>query len=212
MDFTFPYKTKETEVIVAGRPIRVLCLENLDATIDELFIQYEKDQKTIYFEEYCPYFGVLWPAGKALAHYVAGELKNWKEEKILELGCGLALPSLLLGQAGVPVLASDWHPDAAEFLRRNILLNGIETITIHTGNWEALEGSYTRTIASDILYDASQVGTLLCFLRKNLRNGHEFIMADPGRPYLEKFHGDARKEFQVNEWLYEGIFFTKITI
>src|SRR3546814_14342632 len=66
-------------------------------------------------------FGHVWPAGRLLAeamatHDVAGK-------RILELGCGLGLASLVLRRRGATVVASDYHPLAATFLAYNAPLH-----------------------------------------------------------------------------------------
>src|SRR3546814_18440603 len=56
-------------------------------------------------------FGHVWPAGRLLAeamatHDVAGK-------RILALGCGLGLPSLVLRRRGADVVAREYNPLAA---------------------------------------------------------------------------------------------------
>ena len=73
-----------------------------------------------------PLFGVLWPAGMALAEAmcvipIAGR-------RILEVGCGLGLASLVLRRRGADITASDHHPLAGAFLRHNTDLNRLAPI------------------------------------------------------------------------------------
>ena len=49
--------------------------------------------------------------------------------RVLELGCGLGLPSLAAALAGGRVLATDWSPQAIELLRENAERNGAELET-----------------------------------------------------------------------------------
>jgi 2-polyprenyl-3-methyl-5-hydroxy-6-metoxy-1,4-benzoquinol methylase len=46
-------------------------------------------------------------------------------ERILELGCGLALASLVGHRRGADITASDCHPLAASFLLENLRLNAL---------------------------------------------------------------------------------------
>ena len=46
--------------------------------------------------------------------------------KILEVGCGIGLCSLVLQRRGADITASDYHPLAEEFLRFNAALNGVD--------------------------------------------------------------------------------------
>src|SRR2546423_3052565 len=64
-----------------------------------------------------PYSSVLWRSGVALAHELAGaELSG---RRLVELGCGLGLPSLVAARAGADVLATDADDQALGLLERN---------------------------------------------------------------------------------------------
>ena len=53
--------------------------------------------------------------------------------RILEVGCGLALPSLVLAGRGADITATDYHPLAGEFLERNARENGVPAISFKAG-------------------------------------------------------------------------------
>ncbi len=63
-------------------------------------------------EELLPYWAELWASGVALAHDIS--MRALRGARTLELGCGLALPSIAAARAGGRVLATDWAPDAIE--------------------------------------------------------------------------------------------------
>ena len=86
------------------------------------------DEDAFEHEEYLPYWAELWPSGAALARDVSA--RSLRGARTLELGCGLALPSMAAARAGGRVLASDWAPDAIELAIRNAERNGaaIETM------------------------------------------------------------------------------------
>src|SRR5918999_327995 len=52
-----------------------------------------------------PYWAILWRSGVALAEELDGE--DLRGRRVLELGCGLAVPSLAAARAGASVLAID---------------------------------------------------------------------------------------------------------
>jgi len=47
---------------------------------------------------------------------------------MLEVGCGLALASLVCHRRGIDVTASDCHPLASRFLLDNLRLNGLPSL------------------------------------------------------------------------------------
>ena len=66
-----------------------------------------------------PIFGVVWPSGLVLAHYICDY--NTSSKRILELGCGMALSSLLLNKQHANITATDYHPETGAFLARPAL-------------------------------------------------------------------------------------------
>lgn len=71
-------------------------------------------------------FGQLWPASRVLAKAVKHiDIDN---RRIIELGCGLGLPSLVLQSRGADVTASDHHPLSKKFLVYNAALNRLPDI------------------------------------------------------------------------------------
>jgi predicted nicotinamide N-methyase len=187
-EFTFPYETKIEEFELGTRRLRIESLKSLDQTIDAHFAEFERTGNTDLFEDLCPYFGNAWPAGKALANYVDERSSDWRGLEILELGCGLALPSLVLAQAGLNVRVMDLHPDVPAFLERNLLHNSLSDLECATADWTYGVGGREPDIilGSDILYDAKIPEALLGYLQKGSR-WRELIIADPDRPHLGKF-------------------------
>ncbi|MGZ3661001.1 MAG: hypothetical protein ACXVCK_12950, partial [Bdellovibrionota bacterium] len=63
--FSFPFETSVQALEDLG--LEIECLKSLDETIDAFFAEYERTGRAELFEGLCPYFGVVWPAGRALA-------------------------------------------------------------------------------------------------------------------------------------------------
>jgi predicted nicotinamide N-methyase len=129
-----------------------------------------------------PMFGVLWPAGLALAE----EMSRFPIEgkHILEVGCGIGLPSLVLQQRGADITACDYHPLAEEFLRHNTDLNGLAPIRFFNAPWlePSLElGRFDLIIGSDLLYERNHPSLLAGFLAEHANPTCQILLADPGR-------------------------------
>ena len=102
---------------------------------------------------------------------------------MVELGCGLAAPSIAAARAGASVLASDEDPEALGLLRRNAELNGVEIERMRV-DWADPEdcstvAPSTSSIAADVLYERPAVAQLLQLLPAL---AVEAWIADPGRP------------------------------
>ncbi|MEZ4238343.1 MAG: methyltransferase domain-containing protein [Myxococcota bacterium] len=143
-----------------------------------------------WFEDRCPMFGTIWPAARALARRVAAPDGPGPGARVLELGCGLALPSLVAARRGAAVLATDQHPDAAARLARNAARNGVR-VDFAALDWRDPvpddAAGYDWVLASDVLYAAGMAELLLGTFARWLAPGGRGVLADPGRPWLQDF-------------------------
>ena len=211
--FSFPFETKVERVALGNGSLEIECLKSLDETIDAFFVEYERTNRAELFEGLCPYFGVPWPAGIALAKIMEREGARWRGREVLELGCGLALPSLVLARHGALVTATDLHPDVPIFLDRN------RARTQAPGpDYLFLDWRSARTlppaellIGSDILYDRAQPGQLLKFLSE-FPHWSEAIFTDPGRPHWEIFVNLVKQQpWKAAESLHDGVFLLRLS-
>ena len=180
------------DAVFADHPLKVFSLESLEKTIDEVFEQLSAFGEQDLLDEYCPYFGVIWPAGQALAEYVARmPAEEVRGKKILEIGCGLAIPGMLLAQKGALVTVSDLHPEVPRFLERNLALNGITTgLEMKSLDWRtdgAALGALDFIVGSDLVYEKQSPETLATFLDQITSPATTIILTDPGRFYLRDF-------------------------
>lgn len=193
MNFTFPYETRVEDFQFGGNHLSIECLNNLDDTIDSYFEEYERSGREELFEDLCPYFGVPWPSGRALADYCSTKARNLLDKEILEIGCGLALPSLLLAKMGANILATDLHPDVPVFLEKNCERNNIVNLGYEKIDWRTWrEEKFSLILASDVIYESTQSDSLLNFFDDVLLPKGEAWICDPGRPYWETFANAAR--------------------
>lgn len=153
-----------------------------------------------------PIFGLLWPSGRVLAHaMLTFELEG---KRILELGCGLALASLVVHRRGGNITASDCHPLAAEFLLENLKLNQLPAMKYKTGNWSRANPLLERfdlIIGSDVLYDRGQPEVLSQFIELHALPHAEVLIVDPDRGNRASFNrkmdvlGYSRTETRVTQ-------------
>ena len=139
-----------------------------------------------------PLFGMLWPSGAHLAARMAMHALQ-PGQRILEVGCGLALASLVGHRRGADMTASDCHPLAAEFLRTNLQLNGLPPMKYRHGEWdctlqggaahEAVSQRYELIIGSDVLYDRDAAAALAGFIGRHASESaaSEVWIVDPER-------------------------------
>lgn len=129
-----------------------------------------------------PLFGVIWPSSLVLAHTICDYDTGTK--RILEIGCGMGLSSLLLNKMSADITATDYHPEAEIFLARNTLLNDDEPIAYERTGWADKNDSLGRfdlIIGSDLLYEDEHVSLLADFIDGHANASCEIIIVDPGR-------------------------------
>jgi SAM-dependent methyltransferase len=127
-----------------------------------------------------PLFGLLWPAGCVLAEQMSHI--DFAGRRVLEIGCGLGLASLVAQARGADVTASDHHPLADSFLRANAALNHLPPIRFHRGDWQVADealGRFDLIIGSDVLYDRALPIPLAGFIE---RHAARLFRGDRGRP------------------------------
>lgn len=134
-----------------------------------------------------PFFGVVWPSSLVLAHFMYDY--DTGSKRILEVGCGMAVSSLLLNKRSADITATDYHPEAEKFLQRNTLLNDGRTIAFERVDWDDKNdqlGLFDLIIGSDLLYEDGHVDSLSNFIEKHSNPVCEVIMVDPGRGHKNK--------------------------
>ena len=66
-----------------------------------------------------PLFGLVWPSARILAD--AMQTQDIAGKRVLEIGCGLALASLVIHRRRGDITASDRHPLARSFLEKKTI-------------------------------------------------------------------------------------------
>ena len=198
---------------VRGGPAEALPAPLLDVTVrrgtlpgDVVFLLHPSHWEALREEEAAvgrptPFWARPWPSGLALARELA-ERPPAAGSRVLELGCGLAAPSIVAARAGALVVATDGAADAVVFAAHSLALNEVEAEVAHA-DWaehgDALveRGPFDLVLGADVLYEERNVGLLLDLLPRLIAPRGSAWIADPGRPKLAQFLEAARERFTV---------------
>ncbi|MEV4421694.1 methyltransferase domain-containing protein [Patulibacter sp. NPDC049589] len=145
------------------------------------------DEEAFGRNEFLPYWAELWPSTPVLAEHLAAV--DLRSRRVLELGCGLGLPSLVAARLGADVTATDWAADALVLLAENAGRNDVD-LDLRRLDWfapaeawpEGPPDPWPLVIAADVLYEARNAPALLRTLDRVVAPGGEAWIADPGRP------------------------------
>lgn len=156
---------------VAGVRLELLRPESPEALIDE---------DAFARDEFLPYWAELWPAATALAE----ALPDVRGLRVVEVGCGLGVTSLVAAANGAVVTATDWAPAAIALLRENAERNGI-ALRAEVRDWrDPWEERFDLALAADVLYERRNVEPLLDRLRALAPTA---LVGLAGRPYEAEF-------------------------
>ena len=143
-----------------------------------------------------PYWAELWDSGVALAGVVAE--RDVRGSRVLELGCGLGVPSIAAALGGASVLAVDWAQEALDVTRQNAARNGahVETLLVDWSKPEPLleRAPFDLVLCADVLYEPRNVDALLALLPKL---APEVLLGEPGRATAGRFFEAAEREWLI---------------
>ena len=145
-----------------------------------------------------PYWASVWPSGSALMRAVAEAGDALRGRAVLELGCGIGMPSVAAARAGATVLATDASPEAIVYAAHNLALNGVEG-EVAAATWDDVERLGRRwdlLLAADVLYTQPNAEQLARLLPKLLAPGGQAWVADPGRAGCASFLALVRRKWR----------------
>ncbi|HEY6898739.1 MAG TPA: methyltransferase domain-containing protein [Rhodocyclaceae bacterium] len=139
-------------------------------------------------------FGHIWPSSRVLA--LAMQTRVLAGKRVLELGAGLALSSLVIQRRLGDVTASDAHPLAPAFLNENLSLNGLLAMNYQVGSWADEDcgmGLFDLIIGSDVLYERSHPAQLVAFIARHSAPTADVLIVDPDRENRARFCQEMKK-------------------
>ncbi|MBI2519206.1 MAG: methyltransferase domain-containing protein [Bdellovibrio sp.] len=210
-----PYELILRTVSVGEYRLQLATIRNLDEAVDLLCQTLEKKHcgqrerlyDQVFAENLCPYFGQLWPSALGLAQFLAQ--RPLHDVDMLELGAGLALPSMIAAQRGAKVVASDFHQDVKAMFNFNCRHNQLERFNLNYYSLDWRESLVTQrfsvVMASDVLYEGRHPEEVASALTRWCLPGGKIIVADQGRGQLQRFVSIMEQQGFVHEVQIEKI-------
>lgn len=134
------------------------------------------------------FFGLLWDSGRVLSQCMSE--RQGRAVRVLEVGCGIGLASLVLHKRGWAVTASDYHPQAGVFLTENLKLNQAPPLPFVVADWAQdypQLGEFDLIIGSDLLYEPDHAELLSDFISRHAAPSCEVVLVDARRGWLSGF-------------------------
>jgi predicted nicotinamide N-methyase len=163
-----PVRCGDVEVQLA-RPEAADLAELLDAAIEE-----------------APYWAELWPSARALAELVAG--RDLAGCRVLEVGCGLALPALVAAARGADAIASDVDAAPLVYVAESARASGLGVGTRVVDFAAPPDGlqPVDLVLAADVLYVDASAAQLASALPALLAPGGRALLSCPWRGQADR--------------------------
>ena len=185
-------------------PLLDIVREEIDAGSEKATVVRPSDWEELRHQEgangrSAPYWAIAWPSGVELARRLAA--MDLAGKRVLELGCGLAIPSIVAARRGANVTATDGVADAVVFAAHNFALNDVEG-EVELADWREAQdlvdaAPWDLVVAADVLYLRNNVEALLRLLPRLIGSEGEALVADPNRAGGREFAASARRVFNL---------------
>jgi predicted nicotinamide N-methyase len=174
-----PVRCGGVEVQLA-RPEAADLAELLDAAIEE-----------------APYWAELWPSARALVEVVAA--RDVAGQRVLEVGCGLALPSLVSVARGANATASDVDAAPLAFVAESARASGLElaTAVVDFAEPPVALGPFDLVLAADVLYVHASAAQLAVSLPRLLARAGRALLTCPWRGQADRLAAALPAEIAV---------------
>ena len=182
------YQTQATDITVAGRKYQILLPRDLE--------QFIKSDDVL---DNFPLWAKMWKASWILADFLARKQVD-PEERLLEIGGGLGLVSIVGCTCGHRMTMTEYNPHALQFARANAHLNDCARLPIVCLDWNhpGLEGSYDTILASEVIYRPQDFASLLNLFQSCLAPSGEIILASEMRKTSREFYQYFESEFDIS--------------
>ena len=178
------YETETAEVVINGKKFSILLPRYLDRFINPTDVLHD-----------FPLWAKIWKASWVLSGYLA-DLPSDVNKRLLEIGAGVGLVSIVAATFGHQITMTEYNPDALNFARANARLNNCPDLPIKKLDWNhpRLRDQFDLIVASEVTYNEENFFPLIRFFKSNLKPGGEIILAseirESGKDLFRLFKSD----------------------
>jgi predicted nicotinamide N-methyase len=158
-------------VDVAGREIALWIVPDLERLVDRAALLRGDAEP--------PYWAHLWSGARVLASYLARGFLVVRGRRVLEVGCGLALPGLTAAVLGADVTLVDAEPATLAFAAASAEANAVACTTI-ASDFTRLDPAsrWDVVLAAEIAYDRDRYSELAAVFERHLAPDGVALLAD----------------------------------
>lgn len=176
-------KKERISIDFAPFSVQLDIVSNFDELFDALAAL--PDEHPDVKDERIPYWADLWASALAMSEYLIDNQAFIKNKTVVEIGAGLALPSIVAAKLGARcVTITDYLPEAVAFAETNFLLNmPTEAAKFAVLDWRTPPPQYRADIvlASDVAYESRAFEPLEKAIPQLLNPAGRVIISEPNR-------------------------------
>jgi predicted nicotinamide N-methyase len=198
------YKEEIINLSIKDKKIDLIQITNIDEIFDELILNHPDDDNVV--DDSIPYWTDLWPAALGMSEFILENESLFEQKRVIEIGCGLGLPSIVAANIAKDVTMTDYLEDAIVFAKRNAALNKLENINFELLDWRSIEvghQKYDVILASDIAYEKRFFEHLPFSLKAMMHYNSMAVLSEPGRAFAKDFVDGLIEHFAVTQFTKE---------
>jgi predicted nicotinamide N-methyase len=181
------YETETAEFVINGKKFKILLPKYLYRFINPIDILHD-----------FPLWAKIWKASWVLSGYLA-DLPPDVNKRLLEIGGGVGLVSIVAATFGHKITMTEYDPDALNFARANACLNHGLDFPIKKLDWNhpSLKDRFDLIVASEVTYKEEDFYPLIRLFKSNLKPGGEIILASEIRQSGKDLFGLFKSDFDI---------------
>lgn len=168
--------------------LQTIVLEGVDI---ELFVPDENGVREAYEKGDLdfPYWSQVWPAAQALVRFLARYPEYTFGKRVLEIGAGLGLPSIVAARNASSVMCTDYVPDAVAIANLSAQHHCLQNFQAAVLDWNHLPDDLDvdLLLLSDINYEPEALAAVEALIHRFTRRKATVILSTPQRLMAKDF-------------------------
>ena len=191
---TFSFATAIESIEVQNHSFKICHAANIDELFQRL-ASLPSDHPDV-VDERIPYWAEVWPSSIALSDWLFRHPEMVKNKSVLEIGCGLALPSMVAHQLGAVMTVSDYISDPLELVKYNWNLNGMGVAPVMLLDWRITDDVPQADVllASDVAYERRMFDALKMAFSRLIKPDGVVLISEPQRSLAKEFFEGLERE------------------
>jgi len=182
------YETQAAEVVINGKKFSILLPRYLNGFINPIDVLHD-----------FPLWAKIWQASWVLSGYLA-DLPPNVNKRLLEIGAGVGLVSIVAAAFGHQITMTEYNPDALNFARANACLNNCPDLPIKKLDWNhpRLKNQFDLIVAAEVTYNEAYIFPLIRLFKSNLKPGGEIILTSEIRRSGQDLFRLFKSDFDIS--------------